>query len=56
LADAECQGCGIAAPTDGKERAENGQVKTPSRTVIVSYADMDEIEPKIKELMSKISN
>jgi hypothetical protein len=33
-----------------------GKVKTPSRTVLVSYADMDEVKPNIKELMSKISN
>jgi hypothetical protein len=33
-----------------------GKVETPSRTVLVSYADMDEVKPKIKELMSKISN
>jgi len=33
-----------------------GKVKTPSRTILVLYADMDEVEPKIKDLMSKMSN
>jgi hypothetical protein len=33
-----------------------GKVKTPSRTLLVSYTDMDEVEPKIKKVMSKMSN